>query len=244
MKFTSEVIAALATLREHAENDFELHFLDVLEQDLTAPPTVEIVDDEHQKFNGVVYTKNKFGHFYKNHDSIHRAVWTYYHGDIPVGNYEVHHIDHNKANNHIENLRLLTANEHHQLHNPRQPDIEKICPVCKKIFIVRPARKKQICCSTTCSNAYKAKLIEKICPVCGKTFIVKRCNPNQTYCSRTCSYTHRTKPIAEKICPICGKKFIPSTPHSQAITCSMSCKAKLIHQKRLANGSYKKHRKS
>lgn len=117
MKFTSEVIAALQVLRDNAENDFERHRLDVLERDLTAPPQVEQIDDLHQKFDGVVYTKVKDGHYFANR-SVHRDIWQYYHGEIPQ-KCAVHHIDFDKANNQIENLQCLTPTEHRKAHAPK-----------------------------------------------------------------------------------------------------------------------------
>ena len=63
MKFTPEVLAALATLRANVENDFERHRIDVLERDLTAPPVVEQVDENHQRVNGITFYRNKSGHY-------------------------------------------------------------------------------------------------------------------------------------------------------------------------------------
>lgn len=53
MKQPERVAKLLNELRTLAENDFERHRLDVLERDLTKPPKVEIVDETHQKFNGI-----------------------------------------------------------------------------------------------------------------------------------------------------------------------------------------------
>jgi len=59
MKFTPEVVAALKVLRDNAETDFERHRIDVLERDLTAPPAPEVIDDKHQRFNGVTYMQRQ-----------------------------------------------------------------------------------------------------------------------------------------------------------------------------------------
>ena len=50
-------------------------------------------------FNG------KNSHYY-----LHRLIWIWHYGNIPTG-YEVDHIDLNKSNNKIENLRLITHYE-------------------------------------------------------------------------------------------------------------------------------------
>ena len=46
---------------------------------------------------------------------LHRYVWEKYNGTISDG-YHVHHKDHDKANNSIDNLELLSASEHSRLH--------------------------------------------------------------------------------------------------------------------------------
>ena len=173
MKQPERVAELLAELRALAETDFERHRIDVLERDLTAPPTVEVVDDTHQKFNGVTYLKTKDGH-YTLSGNIHRAVWMYYEGEIPAG-YHIHHIDENKDNNCIENLQALTANEHHSLH-VAQPTIEKVCPVCEKRFIVPYKFRKRIFCSRACKNTAQKKMLVKssVAPFAKKSFLLTR----------------------------------------------------------------------
>ena len=112
----------------------------MLERDLTKPPTAEIIDDTHQKFDGVVYCmrRNKLGiagHYDKG-VPIHRAVWAYYNGEIPDG-YQIHHIDENPANNGISNLQCLTVSEHRRIHNQVAPVRTFTCQFCGKIFEVR-----------------------------------------------------------------------------------------------------------
>ena len=244
MKFTPEVVAALAVLREHAENDFECHRLDVLERDLSAPLVVEIIDDTYQKFNGITYHKEKSGHFlYSN--VIHRDVWRYYHGEIPEG-YVIHHDNENKADNNIHNLQLLTKAEHRALHNHRnsKSSSEKICLICGKNFV--PAKSSVKYCSCECyyKSAYTER-IKKLCPVCGKIFLVEQKKSSAKYCSCQCagkataklrrkkkSPQHR-KTLPEKTCPICAKIFIPN--NQKQTCCSKSCAAKMKHQKNFSN---------
>lgn len=44
---------------------------------------------------------------------VHRLVWIYMYGDIPVGMY-IDHVDNDKLNNRIENLRLCTKLQNKQ----------------------------------------------------------------------------------------------------------------------------------
>ena len=50
----------------------------------------------------------------------YRRIYESYHGPIPKDNdgrsYEIHHIDGNRTNNSIENLKLVTIQEHYDIH--------------------------------------------------------------------------------------------------------------------------------
>ena len=222
MQFTPEVIAALETLRQACENDFERHRFDVFKRDLTTPPQVEVVDDTHQRFDGVTYRLLADRH-YSNTVPLHRAVWTYYKGEIPIGNYEVHHVDTNKNNNDISNLQLLTRAEHRRAHGHGQ--IEKICVICGKKFLT--VRLKQSCCSRSCGNkliGQKNSLpkVKKTCPVCGKQFLPA--DSRNDCCSRSCAAKLRWRNLSpsNKICPICNQAFATNAPNQ--IYCSRVCK--------------------
>lgn len=46
---------------------------------------------------------------------IYRFVWTLFNGPVPKG-YVIHHIDHNKQNDRLDNLMLMTNEEHMKHH--------------------------------------------------------------------------------------------------------------------------------
>jgi len=224
MQMNEQVLTALEVLRNFAENDFEKHRIDVLEKDLTAPSKVEIIDDKHQKFNGVIYRKSTNGYFNINH-SIHREVWTYFKGNIP-DSYDVHHKDGNKCNNDISNLQIANRAIHRKLHS--NPLVEKICPVCGKNFTVPFHQRNLICCSKECgyvltwkTRKNKQSTIKKICPVCGNEYIPRRAT--QICCSKKCSGKNR-KTLKPRNCPVCGKTFTSIT--NRIIYCSHSCARK------------------
>lgn len=195
MKFTPEVMAALETLKSAAENDFERHRINILERDLTEPPKVEVIDDTHQKFDGRKYypAKGSRGdiHFVSSSTyPLHRAVYSYYYGEIPDG-YVIHHKDWNPYNNNIDNLQLLTRSAHKKIHNsaPCSDNNTKtvICKNCNKEFIVSKVLKKHFCCDK-CRRAFyheKEKIFVKSCQRCGKTF--KTRTEKSRYCSLDCA---------------------------------------------------------
>ncbi len=248
MQMNEQVLTALEVLKNFAENDFELHRIDVLINDLTAPPQVEIIDDTHQTFNGVKYRLDKSKHFVNNSASLHRAVYYYYFGEIPKG-YVIHHKDLNPANNDISNLQLLTKSFHHKLHNDIVAS-EKICIFCGKKYIAQGFSESKFC-SSNCRHKYylhknsiKKQPVEKICPICGKTFKLKYPSSTNKCCSRACSFKltakKNRKTTAEKICPVCGKIFKPKYPSSRAVCCSRTCGYKLSGENRKNNISNKK----
>lgn len=225
-KFTPEVIAALQTLKNAAESDFEKHRIAVLEKDLTEPPKVEIIDDTHQKFDGVNYFADKQGH-YRATFHIHRAVYTYYYGDIPP-EHDIHHIDGNKANNDISNLLLVTRSEHQKLHKPKgnaavvyNTPHTFVCNQCGKTFSTTNTRQNTFC-SKECRDLATHRYEYRHCVICGKRFRVRSDAKTQT-CSFDCSNKMwRSKLVLkEKICAQCGNKFL--TNNDRKIYCSHSC---------------------
>jgi len=68
----------------------------------------------------------------------------------------VHHINHAKDDNRIENLRLMTASEHSKVHHPELPREMKPCELCGQMFGPRGRKvgvwKRQRFCSLVCSN--------------------------------------------------------------------------------------------
>lgn len=231
MKNPERVAELLAELCDLADNDFERHRIDVLARDLTAPPTVEVVDDTHQKFDGIVYSKRKDNHYAKLALPLHRAVWTYHYGDIADGCL-IHHVDENPANNQIENLQMLTPNAHSAMHRNicRTKKGTFVCVVCGKTYEAVITGKNRYCskkCSDKAKDAKKKRFVKK-CIECGKEFVT-RFN-NQKFCSRQCC--SKSKRI-QKICPVCGKIF-PASRNGRYQTCSTKCGAKLRWQKRRA----------
>lgn len=85
---------------------------------------------------------------------VHVLVWTDANGPVPDG-YVVHHRNHDKLDNRLDNLELMTHEEHSRHHNDRHPRI-KTCVSCGQEY--EPAAKHRGR-SRTCSWACRSALL-------------------------------------------------------------------------------------
>lgn len=165
---------------------------------------------------------------------LHIYVWERENGTIPKG-YQIHHIDHNKDNNSIENLEMLTSKEHTQRHIEERTDEQR---EQAKENVVKYAMPKAKEWHTSESGKewhlshyekMKDKLHQKadfICECCGKSFTAEITGKNR-FCSNNCKSAYRRKSGVdniEKECKFCGDKFV-TNKYSKAIRCK-NCKGK------------------
>lgn len=102
--------------------------------------------------------ENNKGYFrLPNNELLHRAVWEEYYGQkIPDG-YVIHHKDENPKNNSIDNLQLMTIEEHIKHHH-----------IGKK---VRDDSKELISKSTNKTGYFRVS--KKVCAKCKKGFVYR-----------------------------------------------------------------------
>ena len=108
----------------------------------------------------------------------HREVWKAKHGKIPAGHH-VHHIDGNKSNNDISNLRAMPRREHIAMHPQRQ--YATTCTECGKIVVYKRSF-KGVCKSCQYKRADKQRMFTRTCRQCGAQFISRRGG----FCSQRC----------------------------------------------------------
>jgi len=199
--FTPEIKSAVQSLIvqfDDLQKNFAAAVKIIDELTATKNPRVEIIDENHRRFNGEVFKRNKFNGYYEIRKTLHNAVYQFYNGleKIPEG-YVVHHNgkdengDYTKEKNDIENLILMERGEHTKLHNPLTLN-----------------RKKKF-----------------ICKICGKPFEANNHGTN-CYCSKKCKLQAHKKYAPtykeERICKWCGKKFLADKHRSKGY-CSIRC---------------------
>lgn len=68
----------------------------------------------------------------------------------------VHHKNHNKRDNHIENLEVMDPASHSRHHNQKHP-VTKTCVICGAAFTPHPTKRErqQNCGARACSSAFR-----------------------------------------------------------------------------------------
>lgn len=200
------------------------------------------MSEKFQWYNGIKFTRDEKTGYYLNSTlriRMHRFVWVCNNGDIPEG-YDVHHKDHDKSNNDISNLELLTKKEHKQKHYEELSEEEKQWFVDNMNNKARPAAIKWH--KSDAGKAWHSKMVKQawrdgrlgkkskfICEVCGKEFeqIYK---PGHKFCSGACSqkWLRAHQPIVTRNCIVCGKEYA-CKQNSLSKTCSKHCSNIMWH---------------
>lgn len=153
------------------------------------------MNEKYQYFNGLKFTRDDKTGYYLNstiRKRIHRYVWEFYHGEIPKG-YHIHHIDGDKSNNDISNLKMVEGQRHVSRHsekwheeNPKQTAeiIEKMQTSAKEWHKSKQGKEWH---KAHYENDVREKLHPeqiKKCQCCGKEFVSRVLNGK--YCSGRC----------------------------------------------------------
>lgn len=200
-------------------------------------------------FDGLTFRKDKKTGYYlnaKTHKRLHVYVWEYCNKkEVPVG-YHVHHKDFDKSNNEIENLILLSAHEHAQLHGNSWDDERYQNQIRNLDENARPKASEWH--KSEEGRAWHKEHYEQVknqlaqretflCKQCGKTFESINNGKNQ-FCSNKCKSAYRRKiKIDNEIrkCIWCGKEF-EVNKYAKAKTCSTTCRNKIYWDKKHKEG--------
>ncbi|CAI2684065.1 HNH endonuclease signature motif containing protein [Apilactobacillus kunkeei] len=199
--------------------------------------------------DGIKFRKDSKSGYYLSSKSIkdgkrvrlHRYVWSKKHGEIPMG-YQIHHIDHNKDNNELSNLRLMTEHEHLKLEAEYRKETN---PEWLKKFHEKGIKKAPKWHASKDGNAWHSKhynemkdiwmkKVNLICEVCGKEYVTNHASrKNSRFCSNKCKSQYRRNMGLDNVlrkCVICGKEF-STNKYGKAKTCSKECRTRFRNNK-------------
>lgn len=199
------------------------------------------------EWNGKVwrrYPKSKRGndrnYFKCKYEYLHRAVWSYYNGDIPK-DYHIHHKDGNPLNNDISNLEAVDPVEHlsyHALKNNISEDFIKKIMAHRKSFVKKAPEwhrsKEGMDWHREHAKNSILKRFEstttKRCDQCLSDF--QTAIESAKFCSNKCKSKWRRDNGLDNVvkeCVICGNVFT-SNRYDKINTCSRSCGFKSRNQ--------------
>lgn len=205
----------------------------------------------HVILDGIKFNKDSDSGYYlsskdvgKHRIRLHRYVWEKYNGSIPKG-YQVHHIDHNKDNNDISNLKLMTEHDHlvleHEYHEKLSKEwMEKFhargIAAAPKWHKSEEGKKWHTQNYQSVKDIWMSKVTKK-CAVCGKEYTTTHAKRNTSrFCSNNCkSKWRRDHHLDDEVrrCVICGKEFT-TNKYRKKQTCSRECKARLQSKTKLS----------
>ena len=194
-------------------------------------------------FNNVKFTRDDTTGYYLNstiRKRMHRYVWEYYNGEIPKG-YHIHHVDGDKSNNSIENLRLVEAKKHCKAHSVIHA-INDYDRMVENLMTNAIPKSKEWHASKEGHEWHKRhydRMKDKLyvekeykCKQCGKKFTSTM--TESKFCSNKCKSKWRREQgldNEERTCEMCGTKFTINK-YSKTKCCSRKCAAQLRKNKK------------
>lgn len=165
------------------------------------------------------------------HKRLHIYIYEKYNGEIPKG-MQIHHIDHNKDNNDISNLQMISRKEHNRIHYLEMSDEEKERRRKNLELNARPEAIKWH--KSEKGREWHKQIYEKnknllhkeyeyICQNCGINYKTKQINSK--FCSNKCKSKYRRNNHLDMIiknCLICEKEY-KTNKYRPAKTCSRKC---------------------
>lgn len=151
----------------------------------------------------------------------HRVIYWIHHGELPPKGHHIHHINHDRLDNRIENLEALSASGHLKKHMDERgaaPISCLNCYQCKKEYtqLERTVKFRE-------KNGQERFFCEKSCQVSYQNQFKKGTHPN---------YPKNRKPSGKKginkECLVCKNSFYVRAYRAEsAKTCSKPCSYKI-----------------
>ncbi len=186
---------------------------------------------QHQEhYNRKFYLDKRTGYWISTDYPRIRAhvwVWQYHHGKPPK-NFHIHHINGNKSNNDISNLRLLSPKDHVQEHltderrkksRERMPLLQELAKVWHKSPEGHAWHKEHG------KNFGNFEPRELSCLVCASNFLTKKLSTTK-FCSNACKSAHRRNSGIDNVkfvCKECNCEFYRNKYAPKRTFCSKKC---------------------
>lgn len=182
-------------------------------------------------FEGKSFTIQN-GYFRRGKNALHRLLWEKAYGPIPKGHH-IHHKDHNKLNNSLENLECLSHSDHLRLHM-------KISTVRNEWHKTEVGRKAM---GEKAVKCWQNRTIHTLkCLHCGNDYQAKQID-RAKYCDNKCEQAARRlrgDDLVDRSCAACGKIFRINKYH-KTLTCGYKCGG--VYRTRNAKGKRKSKKK-
>lgn len=202
-------------------------------------------------FNGRRYRLNRG--YYACHDKwkapprmLHRDVWEFYYGKIPVGMC-VHHIDGDKTNNDIDNLMLMRRGAHSVRHNTdgvwqrSARNLKEVLPKARELSHVaarKPENRKK-----RSENWSKNKAIQDWIGSSGAKKALDKAqkaapewhksDEGRAWHRDNAKKSWAKREPEEAVCTVCGKKYYTYFKNRSKF-CHDNCKATALRRRKAA----------
>jgi hypothetical protein len=187
-------------------------------------------------FNDVKFTRDDKTGYYLNstiRKRLHRYIWEFHHGEIPKGK-QIHHINHDKSDNKIENLMIMSHGEHATYHGNIRANTEYERMKKNLDEKARPKAKEWHGSAKGIewhnihyqNNKHKLHSRKKTsCTMCNKLFDAYDNGTKNKFCSNKCKSSWRRKEGLDnesRVCIFCNEVFIVNK-YKKNKCCSYSC---------------------
>lgn len=199
--------------------------------------------------DGMWFSKDlRTGYYYCKLDgrslSLHRYLYEKYRGEIPEG-YCIHHKDHNRENNDIDNLVCVPFEEHAKYHLLKRVESGEL-DAKRAIRLAQEGAKawhrskegrewhRKHAKEVAAKRYAPGNRRPMVCTWCGKTYMGFPDMRKKGFCSPSCQGAARRASGVDdedRSCVVCGSTF-RANKYTKTKTCSKGCWVELLRRRR------------